>query len=354
MNTEELLSYLRCPITNLIFRDPVLAEDGEFYELMAIKRHLDKSNISPVTGERMGSTLLKAQTLCKMTKSFLKLHPEYSTEQFLFKKPFHLFTKEFLDLLKNKKYDDLTGYTSIILNTDVGRDTLFGIMCKTCPDDIVKDAIDNSIDYDIHDKNKLKPIHTACKHGSDEIVLYLANKGVDLDSEDANGETPLGYSILYRKDYGKIIHELAKLGANVNKMNKNGSTIGHYVVSNNDLDSLDLLIKYNLNVGIWSAKLGGLNLLQYAFKNAHANIIKYLINLNVCLDIDVDPKTPCEQLIYLNPNLNRKQKQKLVLYYLNKLVNNPSVMNDYVATIKMNGDVMQSFIRAEEPIKDIY
>ena len=338
MEKNALLQYLKCPITTLIFCDPVLADDGNFYECMAIKNHLLKSNQSPVTNERIGNTLVRATALKKMTNDFLLANPEYKNDQFLFKKPFYLFTKEFLDLLKENKFDNLKEFTSIILNTELGKETLFSVVCRLCPDEIIKHIIDNSLDYDVSDKNKLKPLHTACKLASHDVIMYLAKKGVDLNSEDINGESPLGYLLLYRKEeYYKFIPEFLDLGPDVNKMNKGGFTPTHYVINNGNLDMFKIFVEHNLNMGLISQKLGSINLLQYAFKESkNQDLIKYLIDLNINLDVDVDPKTLTEQLIYLNAHLNKKQKQQLVLHYLTKILSKAEIIEDYMDNVKID------------------
>lgn len=336
MNKDSLLKYITCPITNLILCDPVMAEDGQIYEFMAIKNHLNRNNTSPVTNEKIGGMLIRAHKIKTMTDEFLATNPEYKTNQFLFKKPFFLFTKEFIDNLRDKKYEQLKEYTNIILNTEIGKESLFELVCRHCPDDITKHIIDNSIDYDVYDKRKLKPIHSVCKHGSKDLLMYIAKKGVDLNSDDINGETPLSYLILYRnkEEYDVIIPEFLELGVDVNKINKGGFMVAHYVINNGDLPMLELLVKYGLNIGTISQKLGGLNILQYAFRESKSpEVIKYIIDLNMNLDVDVDPKTSCEQLIYLNQNMNKKQKQQLVLYYLTKILSKPVIEDNFIDSV---------------------
>ena len=59
-----------------------------------------------------------------------------------------------------------------------------------------------------------------------------------------------------------------------------------------------------------------------------------LIDLNINLDVDVDPKTSCEQLLYQNDLLNKKQKQQLVLYYLTKLFSKAIIVENYIDNLK--------------------
>ena len=190
MDKETLLNYISCPITRLIFCDPVLAEDGQIYEYMAIKNHLTKTNNSFLTGDKIGTAVVRVPLIKKMVDDFLDKNSEYRNNQFLFKKPYYLFSKEFIDLLKEKQYDKLKDFTSIMLNTDINKDTLFELICKSCPDDVIKHIIDNAIDYDTCNKKKLRPLHIACKHSTVEVITHLINKGVDLEAEDLNKERP--------------------------------------------------------------------------------------------------------------------------------------------------------------------
>ena len=197
MEKNSLAQYLKCPLTGLIFCEPVLAEDGHFYELMSIKNYLIKNDTSPITKEKMGKLIMHSKIMKNMVDEFLTNNPDYKSEQFLSKKPFFLFSKDFVESLKEKNFDDLMKYTTILLNMDLGKETLFEYICKLCPDDVVKHIIDNSIDYDTYDKRKnLKPLHITCKHTSRDVILHLINKNVDLQAQDLNGETALSYLIL--------------------------------------------------------------------------------------------------------------------------------------------------------------
>ena len=336
MESNNIIQYLTCPITKLIFSDPVVADDGYFYENLAIKNHLNRNNTSPVTGERISSIIKSSPQLKKLVDEFIERNPEFKSERFYSKKPFYLFSKDFIKTIRDEEFfENLFDYTTIMLNAEVHhKETLFELICKSkCPDNVVKHIIDNSIDYDTYDRRKLKPIHIACKYSSPEIILHLVKKGVDCNSCDLNGETPLGYLIMYNKK--NMINDFFEKGnINVNTINYHGYSPIHYIIKEGDIETFRLFLKNNLVVSLTSQKLGGLNLLQYAFKECpNFEFIKDLIDLKITLDVDIDPKTSCEQLLYTNNNFNKKQKQELVLHYLKKVLNMPVVVNDFIDNI---------------------
>lgn len=335
-----MLQYITCPITNLIFCDPVCAEDGYFYEKIAIENHLRTNNISPVTKHKMGSTLIQANQLKKLTTEFLNTNPEYKTDQFLFKKPFYLFKNEFLTLIKERNFEKLSEFTGIMLNTSVNKnkESLFDVLCIMCSDETIKYVLDNSLDYDTYDCRNLKPIHTACKYGSISIIRHLLSKNVDISCEDLYGETPLNYILQYKKnnpDLTNFISEflsyLNNSSQDINRQNKGGLTPIHYVINHGNLELFKIFENFGINLENTSQQLGGMNMIHYAFKESKSyDLIKYLIDLDKYLDIDVKPNMPSEQLIYQNVNLTKQEKQELVLLYLNKLVHKPTVIKDFI------------------------
>lgn len=335
MEKEKLLQYITCPITKLIFCDPVVAEDGYVYERMAISNHLNKENTSPVTGHRIGTNLMENRRIKELAEDFLQANEEYRNEQFLFKKPFYLFKKDFLMSLKNKEFNNLQEYTSIMLNIDVNRnkETLFEAVCKICPDDVILYIIDNSIDYDVYDSRNLKPFHLACKYGSQTIIKHLMAKDVDVRSTDICGETALGYLLMYRNEPA-LVKELLEHGISVNSQNQNGFSPSHYVIKNGNIDTFKLFMDYGLKLDSISPLLGNMNLIHFAFRESPSvDLIKYIIELDQHLDVDIQPNNPSEQLIYQNKHLSKQEKQELVYLYLNKLVKRAVVIKDFMDTI---------------------
>eukprot|EP00420_Gonyaulax_spinifera_P008432 CAMPEP_0197927994 /NCGR_PEP_ID=MMETSP1439-20131203/101609_1 /TAXON_ID=66791 /ORGANISM="Gonyaulax spinifera, Strain CCMP409" /LENGTH=181 /DNA_ID=CAMNT_0043550585 /DNA_START=52 /DNA_END=593 /DNA_ORIENTATION=+ len=62
--TEPSATYL-CPITHELFKDPVLAHDGQTYESAAIRNHFQRSTLSPMTNLALPSKLVLPNLFCK-------------------------------------------------------------------------------------------------------------------------------------------------------------------------------------------------------------------------------------------------------------------------------------------------
>ncbi|MCE3237037.1 MAG: hypothetical protein K0R24_18 [Gammaproteobacteria bacterium] len=66
-----------CPITHQIMLDPVLTMDGHTYEREAILQALDKSMLSPMTGQAIESkSVIPSHNTRSMIRDFLTQHPE--------------------------------------------------------------------------------------------------------------------------------------------------------------------------------------------------------------------------------------------------------------------------------------
>jgi ankyrin repeat protein len=316
---------LTCPLTGLFFCDPVVAEDRYVYEHMAIANWLKTHNTSPKTGQKMGYTYLRCETIKEMVTMYLKQHPEYEKDQFMFKKPFYLFEKDFFDILKEKQFDKVKDFTSFELNYDIGKETLFELACKICPTEAIKHIIDLSIDYDVEDKKGLRPIHIACKYSSDEIIRHLVAKGVSLESVDLKGNRPLNYLLNFHSQGKELIKFFLDKNIDINYANNNNSRPIHHVIASGDLELFMMFESYCLSNSLPVVK-SGLNILQYAFcESPNIALIEYMIEKYSNLDADVDLTTTCEQLLYKNDKLNKRDKQQMVLNYLRKLFSKPIV-----------------------------
>lgn len=339
MEEENLVKYLKCPLTKLFFSEPVLADDGHFYEFMAIKNHISKSNMSPVTNSKMGNMIVKAPILKKMLEEFLELHPEYRDSQFSFKKPFYLFRNEFFDIIKKKQFSKLKEFTSIVLNTETNDDdntTVFEIICKDCDDiETINYIVDESIDFDVYDKRGMKPVHIMCRYSPIECLKHILDKDIDVNAVDNNNDNILSGLVRYRErdQYLPMVQMVIKNSVNVNSFNNCGYAPIHYIVEFGDIDGFILLKNNGLDLNCVN-KETNLNIIQHTFKySENFNMIKYLIELEIEFEENEGSTKTYEEYIYENQHLSKSDKQKLVLHYLTKLLNKAVVIDNFIENV---------------------
>jgi len=75
-------SVIRCPITCLIFNDPVIAEDTYTYERTAICEWFTKNKTSPLTRNNISNKLIDNKLIKKISNKFFDLYPEYKHQSF--------------------------------------------------------------------------------------------------------------------------------------------------------------------------------------------------------------------------------------------------------------------------------
>lgn len=322
---ELIKSLLYCPLTKLVFKNPVIAEDGHTYECMAIQDWLENHNTSPKTNEEIGYTLIKSSTISDMIDQFMTEYPELKEDQFMTKKPYYLFNEEFMTKLNNYEFENLVCYTEIMLNDNMPeKDTTVceWIFIYNDDNEITKKLIDNSIDYDTHDDNGTKPIHHACKLSNQEIIKYLIeNKSVVLNELDAKGNQPIHYLTKYQKNISEIATHFFE-ESDMRSMNNHGLMPIHILAKN--ITSWDTIVPFlNTKQELELVSEEGMTPLHYLCKYCgDINIIINYLNIeNIILDAEV---RSCEKtafdLIYENESLEKKNKQALLYIYLSKVL----------------------------------
>ena len=130
-----------CPISKMIFYDPVIASDGHVYERDMIEKWLTNNKSSPMTNEQMQKQL----TTCHMAKHivdvYIKSHPESINDVYT------LTTKEKVDKILNKKiyhkFIEIASFDIAYLmnNTD------FKKLISNLDNNIIKHIIDRCNNY---------------------------------------------------------------------------------------------------------------------------------------------------------------------------------------------------------------
>ena len=138
------------------------------------------------------------------------------------------------------------------------------------------------IDYNSNFNHGKIPFHDVVITGDEiDVKRYLAY-GVDVDTEDEDGKTPLQHAIQFAgkdRDNFDIIKILLKAGAQVNKpANIFGYTALHWAASNifTPVATVEILIKANANTE--AKDMDGNTPLHVAAKNNRPDVIKGLLD----------------------------------------------------------------------------
>lgn len=203
-------TYFTCPITLKIFREPVMASDGHFYEKIMIKEWLIYSNKSPLNGNvLLNKDLITSRTFNTFLEKFLELNPDLISERFSeiipheYKKIYsnenykkhrfddkiyiHLINFEYV--LENiNNYDFMRMFIDNIDNLyyyiDKKERNVINYIITHSNDLIIKYLLDKNIDFEYqeNDDAKWKPLNYLCKFSSIDSVKYGIDKGMNLDA----------------------------------------------------------------------------------------------------------------------------------------------------------------------------
>lgn len=199
-----------CPITDQLFLNPVLANDGIYYEKEAIEKWLKVKKTSPMTREKI-RTITDCKIMKQCVEAFIEMYPENRSEQYKEDLKEHQdFLEEVDQLIDDKDYDELLKYTNFDIH-ELNTYELF-LRCENIL--VLKHIIDHAIDLEecidgCYEDDPTKLIHVINyqlnnPYGdwekeltperllfNEEIMLYLVEKGAELDSIDQYGEYPI-------------------------------------------------------------------------------------------------------------------------------------------------------------------
>lgn len=144
----------------------------------------------------------------------------------------------------------------------------------------------DTINFDIYDKNNNYLIHYLINYNLIDIIKILLNRNIRLDILDTDGRTILFYPIKY--NYINILDLFLDsdkniIGISVFDIKDNlGNTALHYAVILNNLYIVQKLIDHGSDILIINNE--GDNILQICIKYNRTDILQYLINRNISLE----------------------------------------------------------------------
>lgn len=212
-----------CPISKMIFNQPVTANDGFTYERHSIDQILngDRSKISPITREPL-TGYCENKFMSNVVNNLLSEHPEFKQLQFedKFYNDYSENKKTCGAILRTKNWRKFSNYKEICLQDQYSHMTIILYLSLECNDiESFNKILDNSIDLNIMDDHDTLPIHIICESCmSKDVILYALSKNVDIYNNKTKD------SVIYRLYKNKKIS------------NDDKENILSYVIDNNKIN----------------------------------------------------------------------------------------------------------------------
>ena len=135
----------------------------------------------------------------------------------------------------------------------------------------------------------MKPIFIACVKGHRDIVRYLIESGVSVNTKDEFRQTPLYFASF--SGHLEIVKDLIDYHADVNSANSIMETPLYIACCNGFLDVVKYLVRKRANYNARNKYL--VSCLHVASMNNHTDIIEYLVHIGANIsDRDIMGNTP--------------------------------------------------------------
>lgn len=273
--SDVFINKIVCPITNLIYYEPVMASDGIIYEKDALDNIFNENCISPYTGMVLNKKIVIPSLVTKMTieknKDSIDYYISKNSTFGYYNKSINIPDLMFDILHKGPEYYKFILnckriYIDYFQTSDLKRFLRIG------NEYYIKHFINNtvSIDYNIRNKNLVNLI---CENSHNNIINYLFNK---IKFENIYDPLTL-FTILCKRIPNistNILDFLINNGIKIKEM--------HFLINNNE-DYLKFLIKRNYENKYFRFNNTNMHIVIHILKYIGKNfdIIKYIIDNNI-------------------------------------------------------------------------
>lgn len=96
------------------------------------------------------------------------------------------------------------------------------------------------------DEESMTPLHYAALNGNPALIMFLLEKGADVNVSELNGQTPLHLAVIFKST--QAVHMLLAAGAMVNATDNLGQTPLHLAAMNGFNDIAGLLLQAGAEV----------------------------------------------------------------------------------------------------------
>lgn len=287
---ENLISNISCPLSKLIFYDPVRADDGYTYERTCLEEWLKNNNNSPLTKQKINKYITDFDKK-KLVDIILTEHQKY-------KKMRYSCTKSIImQIVNNKNYSELC-----FDRFDIGEilklnhESIKKFIVNIRANDIKKIIFDfDPIKINIKDINKDKneneyldsePVekdyrsnlmHYICQYGNPEIIKYCIDKKFMISYYDKKGKIIIYYLCKYSTP--EVIKYYINRFKNCRIFDEKNRSILYYICKYSNLEITKYALEklYYMYYDFNDNK--GRLVINYICKYSDPNILKYVVDL---------------------------------------------------------------------------
>jgi hypothetical protein len=262
---EELrinIDSFRCPLSKLIYREPVTLADGYTYEKDKIEEHLKTNNNSPVTGEEFQTKLFVTNRhMASIVSEFVLRNAEMKKIQYIPPNP------NYETIIKFDNYEELFDFdsfdaklfmkflrtlTEIVVatpTTNAKRTKIIDFFWKN--EKLMKYIINNLSDLEeVDPENQCKFIDFLCCYSDLEIIKHLMSKNVALNNLSGHGTSAVHYAGKFNNR--EIIEYLLENGCDVSLQTSKNETLIDCIIANPNIkgDDFNKLVNSLLKLGL--------------------------------------------------------------------------------------------------------
>jgi len=126
-------------------------------------------------------------------------------------------------------------------------------------------------------KNGATLLHAAAEGGNIDVVKFYLSQGLDLNTTDESGRTPLMYACVNPNSSLELIKFLVSRGAKTDVVTTDGSTVVHLAAVAERLDAVDYFCKsQGIDINVRRTDTGYTPLMEVAMKKGNMELIKAL------------------------------------------------------------------------------
>lgn len=363
--------YFICPISCYIMKNPVNTSTGYIYEKSIIEKIINQTGICPFTRKKISRKVYPSINLKSLIQDFLEKNPEHKKDLYLedFRTNiFHINSRikqnpeillEYdnidLDLLyskieieRMKSVDEVPNFNEKIIkhifdhsNLNTNIQVLLNLFIHN--ENIIKYIIDSVNDFNFtFSDGSLMPIHFICKYSSPEVIRYIIDKGIGLESETKDSWRPIHF--ICKHSNPEMIKYIIDKGVDLECETKRGWKPIHLICRWSTLEMIQYII--DKNVDLESETLyEGFKPIHIVAIRGNSDMIRYIFDRNVDLESAIKNGWKTVHLLCKWANLD------IIQYIVDKGIIdlesrtlNEDLRPIHIATINTNFELVQYLI----------